>query len=112
MSELKNGVELTLSLALSLDLLEQYNCKQSLKNQVSKAKTAILEKLIDDNYTEMYKKNEEYTQNLISYKEKLITKIAKYNEPDFVLFSSFCEHFDKNIHLARKKGVIFFDKIL
>ena len=111
MSELKNGTELLLSLALSLDLLEQYDAKQILKKKLNIAKEEI-EKSILTHYTNLYKNDEEFVQNSLNYKENTIKKFAKYNEADSILCSHFLDFFDKNIHLARKKGVIFFDKIL
>ncbi len=110
--ELKNGVELILSLALSLDLLEQYKCKTALKNHVRKTKKAIEDNLIEQGYNKMYLESEEYTQNLLTLKENYINRVAKYNEADFALLSHFTKHFDDNIEIARKKGILFFDKIL
>ena len=48
----------------------------------------------------------------MNIKNKLMSNIASFNEADAILFSEFTEKFIKNIEIARKKGVIFFDKII
>lgn len=108
--ELKNGTELLLSLALSLDLLEQYNANKLLKRKINIAK-AELEKSITSLFSELYGNDEEFVQNSLKYKEKAIRIIAKYNEADCILACDFLEKFDDNIEIARKKGLIFFDKL-
>lgn len=109
--ELKNGTELLLSLVLSLDLLEQYEANQLLKRQINTVKKT-LEKTVSKHYDKVYKEGEEFIQNSLSYKEETIKKFAKYNEADSILCSHYLDFFDKNIEIARKKGVIFFDKII
>jgi hypothetical protein len=42
----------------------------------------------------------------------MITQIAELNEADAILLSEFINKFYENIEIARKKGVVFFDKIL
>jgi hypothetical protein len=42
----------------------------------------------------------------------MITQIAEMNEADAILASEFLDKFGKNIEIARKKGIIFFDKLL
>jgi hypothetical protein len=110
-NELKNGTELVLSLALSLDLLEQYKTSKLLKRKINQAKDEI-EKAIGTHYNQLYKSDEEFVQNSLRYKESVIKKIAKYNEADCILAADFLEKFDNNIELARKKGTIFFDKLI
>ena len=108
---LKNGTELLLSLALSLDLLEDYNASQLLKRKINAAKQEI-EKHINHHLKNIYKEDEEFVHNSIRFKEKVISKIAKYNEADCVLACDFLDKFDANIEIARKKGIVFFDKLI
>jgi hypothetical protein len=42
----------------------------------------------------------------------MISQIANMNEADAILASEFLDKFSKNIEIARKKGVVFFDKLL
>ena len=111
MDKLKKGTELILSLSLTLDLMEQYNAKHTLKRDINIAKKAV-EKDLFKHYDAFYNEHEEFCQNSLRLKEDLIKKVAKYNEVDCMLLSEFMEHFDKNIEIARKKGQVFFNKIL
>jgi hypothetical protein len=45
-------------------------------------------------------------------KNQLISNIASFNEVDAILFAQFAEKFIDNIEIARKKGVVFFDKLI
>lgn len=108
--ELQNGTELLLSLYLSLDLLEKYNAKHLLKQQIN-ITIKLLEKSILKHYSELFLNDEEFVQNSLKYKINAIKMIAKYNEADAVLACDFIKRFDTNIDVARKKGVIFFDKM-
>ena len=110
-NELKNGTELLLSLALTLDLLEQYNAKQVLKKKISNVKNDI-EKSILNHYNKLYSESEEFVQNSLTFKEELIKMVAQYNEADCILAIDFLKKFNDNIELARKKSIIFFDKLL
>ena len=110
-NELKNGTELLLSLALSLDLMEQYNANKLLKKKINNVKRDI-EVVIGTHYNQLYKSDEEFVQNSLRYKESVIKKVAKYNEADCILAADFLEKFDNNIELARKKGIVFFDKLI
>ena len=109
--ELKNGVELLLSLALSLDLLEQYKANRLMKRKINLAKEEI-EKSITAHYSKVYSNDEEFVQNSLNLKENAIKIISKYNEADCVLAISFLEWFNDNIEVAREKGEVFFSKIL
>lgn len=108
---MKNGTELLLSLALSLDLLEQYQANQLLKRKLNIAKKEI-EKSITSHYNQLYKNDEEFVQNSLNFKEELVRMIAKYNEADCILAIDFLKKFDDNIELARQKGIVFFDKLM
>ena len=108
--ELQNGVELLLSLYLSLDLLEKYNAKKVLKNKINLT-IQELERSILKHYNELFLNDEEFVQNSLKYKINAIKMLSKYNEADAVLACDFIKKFDNNIEVARKKGVIFFDKM-
>jgi len=110
-NELKNGTELLLSLALSLDLLEQYKANQLLKKKINNVKKDI-EKSIEPHYSKLYTENEEFVQNSLTFKEELIKMVADYNEADCILAIDFLKKFNDNIEIARKKSIIFFDKLL
>jgi hypothetical protein len=63
-------------------------------------------------YNEVYKNDAEFALNSLNIKQRLITQIAELNEADAILLSEFVNRFINNIEIARKKGVVFFDKIL
>lgn len=42
----------------------------------------------------------------------MIKQIASLHEADQILLSDFVNKFIKNIEIARKKGVVFFEKII
>ena len=106
----KNGLELILSLALSLDLLEQYNPKGLLKKKVNNIKKDI-ESDMGLRYNEIFKHSEEFVQNSLRHKENMIGLLAKYNEADFILASDMLKKFDDNIIEERKKGVVSFETL-
>lgn len=111
MSErLKNGLELTTTLQLSLELCDQYpvkhKLKQSLKNFLNEA-----EKDVSLEYAKVYNTNAEFALNTIKKKHELIKIIAEFDEADFILCSDFLKRFKDNLPLARKNGLVFFDKI-
>tara|TARA_R110000787_G_scaffold124858_1_gene235899 strand:- start:175 stop:510 length:336 start_codon:yes stop_codon:yes gene_type:complete len=106
----KNGLELILSLALSLDLLEQYNPKGLLKKKVNNIKKDI-ESDMGLRYNEIFKHSEEFVQNSLRHKENMINILAKYNEADFILAADMLKKFDDNIIEERKKGVVFFETL-
>ena len=108
--ELKNGLELILSLALSLDLLEQYNPKGLLKKKVNNIKKDI-ETDMGLRYNEIFKHSEEFVQNSLRHKENIISILAKYNEADCILAADMLKKFDDNIEEERKKGIVFFETL-
>jgi hypothetical protein len=67
---------------------------------------------VSNKYNEIYAKDPELVTNSIRFKHRLIQQIASLNEPDSILFSEFTDRFIKNIDIARKKGLIFFDKLI
>ena len=109
--ELKNGTELLLSLALSLELLDKYKASKLLKKKLNIAYIE-LERSILKHYNAIYSENEDFCTNSLTFKEDVIKIIADYNEADCILAIDFLKKFNSNIEIARKKGIIFFDKLL
>lgn len=60
----------------------------------------------------LLQEDEEMVQNLLTRKKEFAKKVAPLNEADQVLLAEFTDKFLNNIELARKKGVLFFDKLL
>ena len=102
----KNGLELILSLTLSLDLLDQYDPKGILKKRIN-----VIRKEIDTRYNQIFKTSEEFAQNSLRHKENLIKLIAKYDEADCILAADMLKKFDDNIEEERKKGIVFFETL-
>jgi hypothetical protein len=71
-----------------------------------------LEKNVSESYDRLYADDSEFLTNAMNIKNKLISNIASLNEADAILLSEFINKFMDNIEIARKKGVIFFDKIV
>lgn len=112
MSEkLKNGLELTTSLQLSIELMDQYPVKGLIKNK-AKEFLKVVENDIANEFSRVYQKDHEFATNAINKKHELIKIIAEFDEADFILCSDFLRKFSDNIHIARKKGIVFFDKIV
>tara|TARA_R110000787_G_C13275016_1_gene431865 strand:- start:66 stop:413 length:348 start_codon:yes stop_codon:yes gene_type:complete len=109
-NELKNGLELILSLALSLDLLEQYNPKGVLKKKVNNLKNDIYADIVT-RYNEIFNHSEEFVQNSLRHKENMIKIFAKYNEADCILACDMLKKFDDNIEEERKKGIVVFETL-
>ena len=111
MSELRNGLELLLTGQLFLDISDNYRLSGLMKKR-GKLFINDLESAIKTSYDKVYKEDPEFTLNSINIKQRMITQIAEMNEADAILASEFLDKFGKNIEIARKKGVVFFDKIL
>ena len=71
-----------------------------------------LEKGLSESYDRLYNIDPEYTTNAMNKKNELISNIASFNEVDAILFAEFSKKFMDNIDIARKKGVVFFDKLI
>lgn len=108
--KLKNGLELTTTLQLALELCDQYPVKQKLKQSL-KSFLKEAEKDISLEYQKVYDTNPEFAINAVKKKHELVKIIAEFDEADFILCSEFLKKFKDNIHLARKNGLVFFDKI-
>jgi len=111
MKETHNGLEMLLTSQLLIDLFDNYKVKGLTKNY-GKMFFRELEKATIKSYNENYSNDPEFTTNSLKIKNRMITQIAELNEADAILFSEFLNKFINNIDLARKKGVIFFDKLL
>ena len=112
MSEkLKNGLELTTTLKLGIELMDQYPVKGIIK-QKAKDFLKVAENDIANEYSKVYNTNHEFAINAIKKKHELIKIIAEFDEADFILCSDFLKKFKDNITLARKNGLVFFDKII
>lgn len=106
-----NALELLLTAQLFLDIFENYNLT-GLEKKYGNMFHKALEKKTVKHYDEVYKNDAEFALNSLNIKQRLITQIAELNEADAILLSEFVNKFISNIEIARKKGVVFFDKIL
>ena len=108
--ELKNGLELTTTFQLATELMDQYPVKGIIKRKAKDFLKAA-ENDIANEYSRVYNTDHEFALNAIKKKHELIKIIANFDEADFILCSEFLQKFNDNIDIARKKGIIFFDKI-
>ena len=111
MHELRNGLELLLTGQLFLDISDTYKLKGLLKKR-GNLFIKDLEASVKKGYDNVYNNDPEFTINSINIKQRMISQIADMNEADAILASEFLDKFGKNIEIARKKGVVFFDKLL
>jgi hypothetical protein len=110
-TELKNGLELLLLLDLTLATMDDYNLKGPVKNKANLFRNA-LEKQVNNSVDDLMGNDEEFFQNASKRKERMIKQLANLNEADNLLISEFINKFIENIDIARKKGIVFFDKLL
>jgi hypothetical protein len=110
-NELRNGLELLLTGQLFLEISDTYKLSGLLKKR-GNLFIKDLESSIKNTYENTYSKNPEFTLNSLNIKQRMISQIAQMNEADAILASEFLDKFGKNIEVARKKGVVFFDKLL
>ena len=106
----KNGLELILSLALSLDLLDQYDSKGLLKKKINKISEDITFD-ISSRFKQIFETSEEFVHNSLRHKANIIKLIAKYDEADCILAADMLKKFDDNIEEERKKGIVFFETL-
>ena len=109
--ETHNALELLLTALLFIDIFDNYNLT-GIEKKYGKMFYNALEKKTIKHYNEVYKNDSEFALNSLNIKERMITQIAELNEADAILLSEFINKFYENIEIARKKGVVFFDKIL
>lgn len=109
--ETHNALELLLTAQLFIDIFDNYELK-GIEKKYGKMFHNALEKKTIKHYNEVYRNDSEFALNSLNIKERMITQIAELNEADAILLSEFINKFYENIEIARKKGVVFFDKIL
>lgn len=109
--KLKNGLELTTTLQLALELCDDYPVKGIIKKRM-KDFLEVSENDIANEYRKVYETNHEFAINALKKKHELVKIIAELNEADAILCGEFLRKFNDNIEIARKKGLVFFDKII
>ena len=109
--DVKNGLDLVLLLDLTLATMEHYHLKGTVKNKANLFKRAV-EKQVNKAIDAETKRDEEFVQNALTLKERMIKDIAGMNEADQILLSEFVYKFKNNIEIARAKGSVFFNKLL
>ena len=109
--ETHNALELLLTAQLFIDIFDNYELK-GIEKKYGKMFHTALEKKTIKHYNEVYRNDSEFALNSLNIKERMIKQIAELNEADAILLSEFINKFYENIEIARKKGVVFFDKIL
>lgn len=109
--ETHNGLELLLTSQLFIEIFENYNLA-GIEKKYGKMFHDALEKKTIQHYNQVYKNDAEFALNSLNIKQRMISQIAELNEADAILLSEFVNKFINNIEIARKKGVVFFDKIL
>lgn len=111
MSNIKNGIELLVTLQLALELMDEYKLKGRAKNTANLFKDA-LEADIMQNYHRMYKSDPEMLTNSLNFKNQMIEDIASLSEADSILLSDFIHKFIENIEEVREKKILIFDKLI
>jgi hypothetical protein len=109
--ETHNGLELLLTAQLFIEIFDNYKLG-GIEKKYGKMFYDALEKKTETHYSLVYKNDAEFALNSLNIKQRLIKQIAELNEADAILLSEFVNRFINNIEIARKKGVVFFDKIL
>lgn len=107
----KNGIELLVTLQLALELMDEYKLKGRAKMTANMFKDA-LEKDIMQNYHRVYKEDPEMLTNSLNFKNQMIEDIASLGESDSILLSDFIRKFMENIDEVREKKVLIFDKLI
>jgi hypothetical protein len=111
MSNVKNGIELLVTLQLALELMDEYKLKGRAKNTANMFKDA-LESDIMQNYHRVYKEDPEMLTNSLNFKNQMIEDIASLSEADSILLSDFIHKFIENIEEVREKKILIFDKLI
>jgi hypothetical protein len=111
MSNVKNGLELLVTLQLALELMDEYKLKGRAKNTANMFKDA-LESDIMQNYHRVYKEDPEMLTNSLNFKNQMIEDIASLSEADSILLSDFIHKFIENIEEVREKKILIFDKLI
>lgn len=111
MNNVKNGIELLVTLQLALELMDEYNLKGRAKNTANMFKDA-LEKDIMQNYHRVYNEDPEMLTNSLNFKNQMIVDIASLGENDAILLADYIRKFMENIEEVREKKVLIFDKLI
>lgn len=111
MSNVRNGIELLVTLQLALELMDEYKLKGRAKNTANMFKDA-LESDIMQNYHRVYKEDPEMLTNSLNFKNQMIEDIASLSEADSILLSDFIHKFIENIDEVREKKILIFDKLI
>lgn len=109
--KLKNGLELTVTAQLCLELMDQYPVKYLIKKKL-KDFLEVAEKDIGNEWARVFETNQEFAINALKKKHEMIKIIAEFNEADAILCGEFLKKFKDNLPLARKNGLVFFNKII
>ncbi|WP_296683574.1 hypothetical protein [Flavobacterium sp.] len=110
-TNVKNGIELLVTLQLALELMDEYNLKGRAKNTANMFKDA-LEKDIMQNYHRVYNEDPEILTNSLNFKNQMIVDIASLGENDAILLADYIRKFMENIEEVREKKVLIFDKLI
>lgn len=108
---MKTGIELSLTLQLALELMDEMRLKGRTKNLANLLKNDI-ERDVVYNYNVMYKNDPQMVTNLMNAKHRLISQIAELDEPDALLISDIINKVVANIEKARENRVIFLNELL
>jgi hypothetical protein len=108
---MKTGIELSLTLQLALELMDEMRLKGKTKNLANLLKNDI-EKDVIYNYNVMYKNDPQMVTNLMNSRHRLISQIAEFDEPDLLLLSHVINHVVDNIDKARENRVLFLNELL
>jgi hypothetical protein len=108
---MKTGIELSLTLQLALELMDEMRLKGKTKNLANLLKNDI-ERDVVNNYNTMYKNDPQMVTNLMNSRHRLISQIAELDEPDLLLLSHIINHVVDNIDKARENRVLFLNELL
>lgn len=108
---MKNGLELTFTLQLVCELIDQYPVKQKIKMTANSFRREM-EKDLDKEFLRVYNNSPETTINLSQKTAELAQTVAKMDMAEIVLFNDFAKRWFDNKEIAKEKGQSFFNKIL
>jgi hypothetical protein len=108
---MKNGLELTISLQVVCELIDQYPIKREIKMTANNFRKSV-EKDVNKEYLKVYASDPQLCINICQKTAEIAETIAKMDMAEMVLFSDFAKRFYDNREIAKSKGVSFFNKIL
>lgn len=109
--KLRNGLELTVTLQLALEIMDSYPVKFMVKKKL-KEFLEVAEQDIGKEWARVFETSQEFAINALKKKHDMIKIIATFNEADAILCGEFLKKFNDNLPLARKNGLVFFNKII